>query len=50
VATSLRRFIEWPAYEAASVDRSVFEGYSARESTRLFAEALDRACARSERT
>jgi hypothetical protein len=32
------------------VDRSVFEGYSARESTRLFAEALDRACARSERT
>lgn len=50
VATSLRRFIEWPAYEAASVDRSVFEGFSARESTRLFAEALDRACARSERT
>lgn len=48
VATSLRWFIERPAYQAASVDRSVFEGYSARESTRLFAEALDRACARSE--
>ncbi len=49
VASSLRGFIERPAYLAAAVDRSVFEGYSARESTRLFAEALDRACARSER-
>jgi hypothetical protein len=49
VATSLQGFIERPAYEAASVDRSAFEGYSARESTRLFAEALDRACARSVR-
>lgn len=49
VATSLRDFIERPAYDSASVDRSVFEGYSARESTRLFAEALDRACARSGR-
>jgi hypothetical protein len=47
VATSLQGFIERPAYDAASVDRRVFEGYSARESTRLFAEALDRACARS---
>ncbi len=46
VATSLQAFIERPAYDAASVDRSVFDGYSARESTRLFAEALDRACAR----
>ena len=45
VAASLQAFIEHPAYDAASVDRSVFEGYSARESTRLFAEALDRACA-----
>lgn len=50
VATSLRKFIERPDYEACSVDRSVFEGYSARESTRLFAEALDRACARTART
>lgn len=49
VATSLGDFIERPAYEAESVDRSVFEGYSARESTRLFAEALDRACARAAR-
>ncbi len=50
VATSLLGFIERPAYEAGSGDRSVFEGHSARESTRLFAEALDRACARSVRT
>lgn len=50
VATSLREFIERPDYEASSVDRNVFEGYSARESTRLFAEALDRACARTART
>lgn len=49
VATSLLGFIERPTYEAASVDRSIFEGYSARESTRLFAEALDRACSRSVR-
>lgn len=47
VAASLAGFIERPGYEAASVDRSVFEGYSARESTRLFAEALDRACTRT---
>jgi hypothetical protein len=44
VAVALQAFIEDPAYDAASVDRDVFEGYSARESTRLFAEALDRAC------
>jgi hypothetical protein len=49
VATSLQAFIERPGHDAASVDPSVFEGYSARESTRLFAEALDRACARSGR-
>ena len=49
VATALQGFIERPSYEAASVDRSVFEGYSARESTRLFAEALDRACAPGSR-
>lgn len=44
VAATLRAFIDDPAYETAKVDRSVFEVYSARESTRLFAEALDRAC------
>ena len=47
VATALEGFLDRPTYEATSVDRSVFEGYSARESTRLFAEALDRACART---
>jgi hypothetical protein len=50
VAASLQEFIERPDYEAPSVDRSIFEGYSARESTRLLAEALDRACARTART
>jgi len=50
VAASLQAFIEHPAYDAASVDRGVFEGYSARESTRLFAEVLDRACAAGPRT
>jgi len=49
VARALKRFIGRPADEATAVDRSVFEGYSARESTRLFAEALDRACARRMR-
>lgn len=49
VAASLQAFIEQPAYDAASVDRSVFAGYSARESTRLFAEALDRACTKGPR-
>ena len=49
VAGALQRFISRPAYEATAVDRSVFEGYSARESARLFAGALDRACARRMR-
>lgn len=49
VAQSLRSFIARPSYQPALVDRSVFEGYSARESTRLFAEALDRAYARTAR-
>lgn len=50
VAAALRSFIDHPSYEAASVDRSIFDSYSARESTRLFAEALDRACARTVRS
>jgi hypothetical protein len=44
VASALQSFIEQPAYDAAPVDRSVFEAYSARESTRALAEALDLAC------
>lgn len=45
VATALQAFIERPRGAAQAVDRDVFEGYSARESTRLFVEALNRACA-----
>lgn len=46
VAAALRNLIDRPSYQADSVDRSVFESLSARESTRVFAEALERACAR----
>lgn len=50
VAESLRNFIDHPSYRLSSVDRSIFEANSARQSTRLFAEALDRAFARKGRT
>ncbi len=46
VAAALRGFVETPDYDATKVDRSRFDAYSARESTRVFAEALDRAVAR----
>ncbi len=46
VATALRSFIERPGFDAAVVDRTAFEAYSARESTRALAEALDLACER----
>lgn len=46
VADALQGFVERPAYDPAAVDRGVFEACSARESTRLFAEALDRAMAK----
>lgn len=45
VADALQAFVERPVYDPATVDRGVFEAYSARESTRQFAEALDRAVA-----
>lgn len=45
VADALQAFMERPAYDPAAVDRGVFDAYSARESTRQFAEALDRAVA-----
>ncbi|TAJ87531.1 glycosyltransferase [Reyranella sp.] len=44
-ATALLAFLERPAHSAGTADRSCFEAYSARESTRLLAEALDRALA-----
>ena len=50
VAAALQSFVDHPTYQADSADRSVFEDYSARESTRQFAQALDRACARAART
>jgi len=50
VATALQGLLDRPASTAASPDHSFFEAYSARESTRLFAEALDRAYARAVRT
>lgn len=50
VAEALRKLVDRPDYRMAPVDRSAFEAYSARESTRLFAEALDRACARAARS
>jgi hypothetical protein len=49
VAESLARFIDRSGRDAPSADRAAFEEFSARESTRQFAEALDRATARSGR-
>ena len=49
VATALQALVERPARGSFSGDRSLFERYSARESTRLFVEALDRAFARTAR-
>ena len=46
LAEALRSFIERPVFDADAVDRSGFEAYSARESTRALAAALDLACAR----
>ena len=46
VATALRSFIENAGFDADVVDRTAFEAYSARESTRVLAEALNLACER----
>lgn len=43
VAEALRRLVDRPVDATAVIDRSAFEGYSARESTRLFVAALERA-------
>ena len=47
VARELRMLIDDSPDEGRSVDRTGFEAYTAREATRTFAEALDRACARA---
>jgi hypothetical protein len=47
IAAALRAFIEESAtFDPDTVDRSGFEAFSARHSTRVLAEALDRASAR----
>lgn len=46
VAAELETLIEDRTYNADAVDRTGFETYSARQSARALAEALDRACAR----
>ena len=46
VAAELGAFIQNPAFDAGAVDRPEFAAYSARESTRALAEALDLACQR----
>jgi hypothetical protein len=49
VAASLASFVDRPGRVAAPADSAAFEAFSARESTRRFAEALDLAMARSRR-
>ena len=46
LAEALRSFIEHPVFDAGAADRSELEVYSARESTRALAAALDLACER----
>ncbi|MCX7362563.1 MAG: hypothetical protein NTV97_11990 [Alphaproteobacteria bacterium] len=46
VAAELKTLIEDTSYNADAVDRTGFETYSARQSARALAEALDLACAR----
>ena len=43
IAASLQRIFERPGVSAATVDMASFESYSARESTRALAHALDQA-------
>ena len=45
VATALQALVERPAAIARAAGHAAFEAYSARESTRLLADALDRALA-----
>ena len=46
VATELKALMDDPAFDAQNVDAAAFEPYSAKESARALAEALDRACDR----
>lgn len=49
VAASLVRLVDRPSVEAVSADSGAFAAFSARESTRRLAEALDLAMAKSGR-
>jgi glycosyltransferase involved in cell wall biosynthesis len=49
IAQALVALLSGPEPDAAAVDRSGFDAYTARESTRVFAAALDEACARAGR-
>jgi hypothetical protein len=46
IASELRALVENPAHESPAIDRSAYEAYSARESTRALALALDEALSR----
>jgi hypothetical protein len=46
IASALHALIERPTSAAAAIDMAAFETYSARESTRVLAHALDQACER----
>jgi hypothetical protein len=49
IASELKALMGDPAFDAQSVDAAAFEPYSAKESARALAEALDRACDRQRR-
>jgi hypothetical protein len=46
IACELQTLVERPAYDPAAVDWSAFDAYSARNSARRLAAALDRTCER----
>jgi hypothetical protein len=46
IAGEVQAMVERPAYDADAVDWPAFDAYSARNSARLLAEALDRTCQR----
>jgi hypothetical protein len=46
IAGELRALVERPAYDPDAVDWPAFDAYSARNSARLLAAALDRTCGR----
>ncbi len=49
IAAELKALMGDPAFDAQSVDAAAFEPYSAKESARALAKALDRACDRQRR-